>query len=438
MTAWPVRPLGSLADPAKGSITDGPFGSNLTSAHYTQSGPLVVRLQNIGDGFFKHAPAHISREHYESLRKHTVAPGDLLVASLGESLPRACIAPPDLGPAIVKADCIRIRLGPEVDPRWVMYALQRPEARRWAETHLHGVGRPRLGLKMVREIPVPIPALAEQRRIVDILEGHLSRLHAANDYLQASLQRSETLRQLQVDLATTAGLPSARPGVRLPSGWFWRSIDEVTGGTPDGTVIGPFGSDLLASDYRAEGTPLVFVRDVRRAHFSSQDRRYVDANKADQLRRHVAKKGDVLVTKMGDPPGDAAVYDLDDEAIVTADVIRIRPSHGYDARFIAYAINSQVARRQVAEITRGVAQKKMSLGRFRTGVELPVPSERDQVQIVNRLESDLSVAAAVARGASAAADQSSRLRRALLEAAFSGRLTGNASDLDRAAEMVLS
>lgn len=91
------------------AITDGPFGSNLTSSHYTSSGPRVVRLQNIGDGEFVDAYAHISREHFNVLRLHEVLPGDLLVASLSESPPRACIAPSWLGPAIVKADCIRVR-----------------------------------------------------------------------------------------------------------------------------------------------------------------------------------------------------------------------------------------------------------------------------------------------------------------------------------------
>ncbi|MDX2377766.1 restriction endonuclease subunit S [Microbacterium sp. LRZ72] len=176
-------PLESLAALEPGAITDGPFGSNLTSAHYTTEGPQVVRLQNIGDGSYKRAEAHISQTHFESLRKHEVIGGDLLVASLGDNLPRACLMPADIGPAIVKADCIRVRLSQEVDPRWVLYALQRPAARAWAKDQLHGVGRPRLGLKTIRRIPLPIVALAEQRRIVDILEDHISRLDTADTLL---------------------------------------------------------------------------------------------------------------------------------------------------------------------------------------------------------------------------------------------------------------
>lgn len=92
------------------AITDGPFGSNLKSSHYTESGPRVIRLQNIGNGVFVDARAHISDEHYHLLKKHAVIENDVVVSMLGEILPRACIVPSNIAPAIVKADCARVRL----------------------------------------------------------------------------------------------------------------------------------------------------------------------------------------------------------------------------------------------------------------------------------------------------------------------------------------
>lgn len=162
---WRLAELEELQAPESGAITDGPFGSKLTSAHYSSSGARVIRLQNIGDGVYRDADAFIPEPYFESLRKHAVRPGDLLIASLGEDSPRACLAPPHLGPAIVKADCIRVRLADDVHPRWVMYAMQEPGLRKWAKGQLHGVGRPRLGLTTIRRLPVPLPPLPEQRRI---------------------------------------------------------------------------------------------------------------------------------------------------------------------------------------------------------------------------------------------------------------------------------
>lgn len=114
---WQIATLDELKANEPRAITDGPFGSNLTRAHYTSEGARVVRLQNIGDGVFNDARAYISMQHFEDLRNHEVLAGDLLIASLGEDLPRACIAPAYLSPAIVKADCIRVRLNERADPR---------------------------------------------------------------------------------------------------------------------------------------------------------------------------------------------------------------------------------------------------------------------------------------------------------------------------------
>lgn len=69
---WHWATLGELAADEPRSITDGPFGSNLTSAHYTDSGARVIRLQNIGNGVFRDAAAYISLDHFETLRKHEV------------------------------------------------------------------------------------------------------------------------------------------------------------------------------------------------------------------------------------------------------------------------------------------------------------------------------------------------------------------------------
>src|SRR4051812_46437547 len=96
---WAMATVEELA--TADGVTDGPFGSNLKTEHYTDAGPRVVRLQNIGDGVFRDERAHISEEHFARLEKHSVLAGDVLVASLGEILPRACLAPTNLGPAIV-------------------------------------------------------------------------------------------------------------------------------------------------------------------------------------------------------------------------------------------------------------------------------------------------------------------------------------------------
>ncbi len=190
---WAWSALEDLLACEPRAITDGPFGSNLKSAHYTDSGARVIRLQNIGDGEFRDERAYIGLDHFETLRAHEAVEGDLLLASLGETLPRVAILPKLDAPAIVKADVIRVRLHPEISTKWVYCALLAPQTRAYAGALIKGVGRPRLGMAAMRAIPVPVPPLAEQHRIVEALEEQLSRLDAAVASLEAAQRRAQGL-----------------------------------------------------------------------------------------------------------------------------------------------------------------------------------------------------------------------------------------------------
>jgi type I restriction enzyme S subunit len=119
-----------------------------------------VRLQNIGDGRFIDDRSHISPAHYASLLNHAVKGGDVLIAALGKELPRSCVVPHWLGPAIVKADCIRLRPGQGANGLFVSHMLNSRKVRKSVAEIIHGVGRPRLNLREIKKIQVPLPPRA--------------------------------------------------------------------------------------------------------------------------------------------------------------------------------------------------------------------------------------------------------------------------------------
>ena len=204
---WAWAAAEQLAAPDANSITDGPFGSNLKTAHYTDSGPRVVRLQNIGDGIFVDEYAHISEDHFARLQKHRVEAGDLLIAALGENLPRSCISPSFLGSAIVKADCIRLTPHPYVLNRFINTALNSEPVRKRTAKIVHGVGRPRLNLGEIKAINVPLPPLVEQARIAAEVERRLSVIEELEAAVSADLQRATRLRQSILQRAFTGAKP---------------------------------------------------------------------------------------------------------------------------------------------------------------------------------------------------------------------------------------
>jgi type I restriction enzyme S subunit len=172
---WVWATIDQLRAPEPNSITDGPFGSNLKTAHYTAKGPRVIRLQNVGEGVFIDEEAHISQDHFENLLKHKILSGDLAIATLGDPIPRACLIGPEVGPAIVKADVIRFKPNLVLcESRYLCYALNDEATRARLAERVHGVSRPRLNLSEVKTIPLPLPPLQEQREIVRRVEKILA------------------------------------------------------------------------------------------------------------------------------------------------------------------------------------------------------------------------------------------------------------------------
>ena len=215
----------------------------------------------------------------------------------------------------------------------------------------------------------------------------------------------------------TKGLPE------LPQGWVWASIEQIAADERYSLSIGPFGSNLKVPDYREDGVPLVFVRNIRSGNYGGVHTKYVTPEKAEELRAHSIAAGDVLITKMGEPPGDADVYpDSEPPAVITADCIKVRCWSGLMLpHFLKSVINSYVGQRQIQPMTQGVAQKKVSLGRF-SNLAVPVPSSAEQVEIMKMVAAAnidaLILEIAIAHGLK----QSAAQRKNILQAAFSGQL----------------
>lgn len=194
-------------------IVDGPFGSSLTSAHYSEDGARVVRLGNIGFAeFLDRDKAYIPLDHYAGLTGHHVAEGDLLIAGLGDSnhhVGRACVAP-DLGQAIVKADCYAAA----VDPRraradFLALYLSSPHAASQVAVATRGSTRSRINLEIARDIRVPLPALAEQDRVVDLAQRDRMRASGLKEDLRMQIDLLAEHRQALITAAVTGELEVA-------------------------------------------------------------------------------------------------------------------------------------------------------------------------------------------------------------------------------------
>jgi len=237
---WKPASFGELMAPEPNSLTDGPFGTKLKTAHYVSVGPRVVRLGNIGIGeFLADDEAHIAWNHYETLLKHRVFPGDLLIAGLAHPVGRCCLAPSDIGDAIVKADCFRAKPHPEVTNAYLMHYLNSPQGREALEANSHGLGRLRINLRDLRAVPVPVAPSAEQHRIVATLDGLLARTRCAREELSHIPRLIANYKKAILEAAIPAGLGGARSR-RRPAGVEDRQAREHLAAKERACAVGLF------------------------------------------------------------------------------------------------------------------------------------------------------------------------------------------------------
>jgi len=370
------------------------------------------------------------------------------------------------------AFCAAIRPKANIESRYLAAFLQSPSY--WKQ-----VGKKALGVNInnlrrgdIESLTLPLPPLAKQREIVAELEKQFSRLDEAVANLQrvkANLKRYKAsvlkaavegrLVETEASLAHREGrtyetgeqllqrileerrakwagkrkyrepvTPETEALSELPEGWVWASPEQVSAGEPYSLAIGPFGSSLKVSDYKTEGVPLVFVRNIRSGSFGGENTVYVTADKAAELSAHSVEAGDILVTKMGDPPGDVCRYPANrPPAVITADCIKLRVIKlGIDPSFIEYAMASRVVQDQILGITKGVAQLKVNLANFNS-IALPVPPHAEQTRIVAEVDRHLSILREVDAEVDANLQRAQALRQATLAQAFSGAVAAQAT-----------
>lgn len=455
---WSTRSLSDLVDFKN--------GINFKKDDKGEIGIQTVDVRNMYPAGITLETDDLYHVNKEVAPDYVMEPGDVLIVR--SSVKREGVGWPVLfrGAAEPTTYCgFVIRARPqdsEISSEFLTYFLRSPSARREVVDGSSQVTITNVNQKTLGRLSVPLPPLPEQRRIVARIEELFSRLDAGVAALRHAKAQLQRYRQSVLAAAVTGQLtqawreqhPDTEPAEELlerileqrreqwsgkrkykepkepaidslpalPSSWTWISPDQLSAQEDYSLAIGPFGSNLKVADYTDSGVPLVFVRHIRANDYDISPK-FVSEEKANELKAHSVDPGDLLITKMGEPPGDAALYpDSRPHAIITADCIKLRlPAMGLPRLFFVNAINSKLVADQITPRTRGVAQKKISLDRFRD-VALPLPPLAEQHQIFEEVEARVTTIDNLEAELDRQITRSNRLRQSTLAAAFSGRI----------------
>ena len=189
---WPVSTIKETAV----AYGDGPFGSNLKSSDYVEDGVRVIRLGNILQGAFSEKDrSFVSFEKYEKLKKYECKPGEVVIATLGDPILRACLVPDFGAPSIHKADCMYYETDKaKVLPAFAMNVINQPAMLQRATEDAHGQTRIRINSTQTGNLPIIVPPIE--------LQNEFCRFVAEVDKSRFVVQRQiEKLRTLYDSLA---------------------------------------------------------------------------------------------------------------------------------------------------------------------------------------------------------------------------------------------
>jgi len=368
----------------------------------------LIQLADVGDGFYvDKSDRFLTAESARRLKCTFLESGDVLLARMPDPLGRACIFPGDRLRAITVVDVCVIRVDPgATDARWLMHCINAPLTRNQIAGYATGTTRSRISRGNLGKVEISLPPIPEQRRIAAILDQA--------DALRA--KRREALAQLD---SLTQSIFIEMFGGQLSQDWPIETIADVAA-LHDGSIrTGPFGSQLLHSEFVAEGVAVMGIDNAVANEFRWGERRFINEAKYRELRRYTVRPGDVLITIMGTCGRCAVVPDGFPVAINTKHLccITLNPVKCLPAFLHAFFLRHPMARSYLEQTSKGAIMSGLNMGLIKA-MPISVPPLALQQTFATRIQAVESLKA-THRAALAELDA---LFASLQHRAFAGQL----------------
>lgn len=298
-----------------------------------------------------------------------------------------------------------------VDDRWLIYYLNFSDLTQF----ITGLTVPKLNQGRMREIPIPIPPLDEQKRIVAILDEAFEGIAAATANTEKNLANVQAIFERQLD-----EIFSNPPGCKRTT------LSELLSQQPRNGWSPP------ARNHSDNGTPVLTLSSVTGFVFRPDKRKHTSAGTRSDA-HYWAQNGDLLITRSNTPDlvGHVAIASGISHPTIYPDLImrmRVDPAIAI-TEYVYYQLRTSRLRQYFRESAQGAnpTMKKINKAVVRTTPVL-LPSLDEQRTQAARL-SELEV---LSRKLQAIHEKKitalAELKQSLLQKAFTGQLTADAVD----------
>lgn len=396
---WSTAKIGDVtAKPLKCE----PVSTGRDRVRYVDIGQLEGPTSDLSD-----AP-EIDSQMAPSRCRQVLAGGDTLYSTVRPYLRKIAFVQEAMDGEFASTGYCVLRPVPEIHPRFLYYFTLSKQFEDQLLPLQKGVSYPAVLDREVRGQRIWYPGLPEQRRIVEILEDHLSHLDAATRDLALASSRAASLRL--------------------------SCLDQLVVGTPRLLAEMRLGADYGTStkcNYDGLGPAVLRIPNLREGVIDESDLKFAVDSKLD-LSASMVSTGDVLIVRTNGSRsliGRSAVVGPKTSAAFASYLIRYRVDPDQlMPEWMHMALESPRIREELERRAASSAgQHNLSLGKL-DSLDLPCPdlaTQRARWRELSALDEDLRrtrdvVGSSTARGEA--------LRHAVLAAAFEGKLTGRHTD----------
>lgn len=400
---WKIKTLGEVC-----VTTSGGTPSRGNKAYYNGSIPWV-KSGELNKGVIYDTEEKITEEAIKNSSAKIFPKGTLLIALYGATIGKLAFLGVDA--ATNQAVC-GIYQNENIDSKYLYNFLFHKKQ----DLVNQGIGgaQPNISQTILKKLEIPLPQLETQQAIVTKIEELFSELDKGIEDLKTAQQQLKTYRQSVLKCAFEGKLTNenVKDG-ELPEGWEWSNVKEITTLLGDG-LHGTPKYDSNGEYYFINGNNLNDGKiEIK------ENTKKVSKEEFEKYKKQLNDK--TIFVSINGSLGYTAFYN-NEPVILGKSACYFNVKDGIDKHYIRYIFTSQRFTNYSVTVATGSTIKNVSLKSMRE-FEIPLPKNiEEQCQIVQQIESRLSVADKMEESIAHSLLQAESLRQSILKKAFSGEL----------------
>ena len=425
-------------------LINGDRGKNYPSRrHYISDGVPFISAGNISCGKLNDLN-YISEERYELLNSGKLEEGDIIYCIRG-TLGKAAIFT-KLEKGAISSSLVILRLSQKINRRYVFYYMQSPFGGHLIEHYDNGTAQPNLAAGSVAKYNIPLPPLPEQRAIVAKIEQLFSELDNGIANLRVAKEKLDLYREAVLEKAFAGELTkkwsdqNARIAFEpngesqktdgsdqhdadlqlkaLPIGWNWTKLGQVTEVNPSLQ-----GKSDIDPDLEVQFIPMKLVDEVINNIHLEETRLFAEVQKRSYT---YFAEGDVLFAKVTPcmENGKIAVARNLKNGIGygSSEFHVFRCSPRISSQYLFYFLVQQRFRQDAMHAMTGAVGLRRVPKKYLEDYAIALPPILEQMQIVQEIDSRLSVCDNIIASIEHGLEKAEALRQSILQKAFGGKL----------------